>query len=62
MKLYDAGCRTTEDIKRLNLLNMLTQVSQVAYDYVDDLEKSVTKEQAEKVKVWFFSLHLALEC
>lgn len=50
-KLYDAGCRTLEDIERLGMVKTFNRATQVAYRYVDHLDKNVMREQAEVVKV-----------
>ena len=53
-KLYDAGCRTFDDIRRLDLLKTLNWPTQVAYEYLEHLDNPVTREHAEAVKVCRF--------
>lgn len=50
-RLFEAGCRSLEDLRKSEYASTLTKISTTALDYVDEIEKRITREQVDAVKV-----------
>ena len=49
--LYAAGCRSLDDLKKPEFVSKLTASSRTSLEFVGDLERPVTRNQAEKARV-----------
>ena len=60
-RLYKDGCRTLDDLRKPEYYKTLKASVRVSLDYVDHLDKGVTRQESEAVMVSrFLSTHLII--